>query len=105
MPFPMLAWTVALTGAAVTPAQAAGATHVVTIARMAFGPMPEKVHAGDTIEWHNADVVPHTATAEPAGLDARLEPGASARTVVKTRGRFEVRCSYHPAMNGVLVVE
>jgi plastocyanin len=106
MPFPMLAWTVALASAAVAPGvDAAPATHVVKIARMAYGPLPKTIRAGDTIEWRNEDVVPHTATAESAGFDATVEPGKSATTIVKTRGRFEVHCSYHPAMTAVLVVE
>jgi len=99
--FPMLAWTVALASSA--PAHAA--THVVTIAQMAFGAVPKAVRAGDTIEWRNADVVPHTATATDAGFDAQIEPGKSAKTVVKNRGRFEVRCSFHPTMRATLVVE
>ena len=101
MPFPMLAWSVALAASA----PAAAATHVVTISQMAFGPLPKAVHAGDTIEWRNADVVPHTATAADAGLDARIDPGRSASTVLKKRGTFEVHCSFHPTMSAKLVVE
>ena len=101
MPFPMLAWSVALA----VSAPAAAANHVVTIAKMAFGPLPKAVRAGDTIEWRNEDVVPHTATSEKAGLDAQVAPGASATTVLTTRGRFEIRCNYHPAMTATLVVE
>ena len=85
------------------PASAAvAATHVVVIERMSFGAMPEGVVAGDTIEWRNADPVPHTATAKDAGFDLPLAPGSRASVVVEHAGRYEVVCTYHPGMTATL---
>ena|SRR5688572_28193002 len=96
---------IALALAGMCPAcSAMAATHVVVIERMSFGTMPDGVVAGDTIEWRNADVVPHTATAKDAGFDVTLAPGASASVVVSHAGRYSVLCTYHPGMTAELRV-
>lgn len=81
------------------------ASHVVTIERMAFGEMPQGVAAGDTIEWRNADLVPHTATSKDGGFDVVLLAGESRSVVVERVGRHAVVCTYHPTMTATLVVE
>lgn len=83
---------------------AGAATHVVEIERMAFGPMPAGVVAGDVIEWRNLDLVPHTATAESVGLNVVLVAGQAGSSILSTPGEVEVVCSYHPGMRAVLVV-
>jgi plastocyanin len=95
----------ALAAALAASGVAGAATHVVTIERMAFGTMPSGARVGDVVEWHNADVVPHTATAARAGFDVELAPGATATTVLDAPGRFDVTCTYHPTMRAELVVE
>lgn len=73
-------------------------THVVLIDRMAFRPATLQARAGDVIEWRNEDAVPHTATAQAAGFDLVLTPGAIGRSEVTASGHFDVLCRFHPEM-------
>ena len=57
--------------------------HVIVIDKMAFGPMPAGVRAGDIIEWVNHDIFEHSATARDGSFDVGLKPGASVRTTAK----------------------
>ncbi|MGB5853391.1 MAG: cupredoxin domain-containing protein, partial [Rhodanobacter sp.] len=91
------------------PATAAGAAsaqrvHVVVIDKMAFGPMPVDVRAGDIIEWANHGILEHTATARDGSFDIDLKPGATARMTAKA-GSFIVFCKFHPTMQANLVVK
>jgi plastocyanin len=99
---------VALTGAALAaapiPAAAAGRTFTVEISRLAYGPLPATLHRGDTIEWVNADIFRHTATARNKSFDVDLAPKAHARTVLRTTGAVAFYCRYHPGMTGTLQV-
>lgn len=82
------------------------ATHVVVIDRMAFQPLPAaQIDVGDTIEWRNDDVVPHTATSEAAGIDVQIDPGKTASTAVTQTGTFAFFCRYHPTMTIELEVK
>jgi plastocyanin len=87
-----------------SPATAAPAVYRVTIADMTFGPTPAKARAGDTIEWINADILQHSATAKDGSFDVTLAPKAHVRTVLKRAGTVAFYCRYHPAMVGSLVV-
>jgi plastocyanin len=82
----------------------APATYTVTIANMAFGPPPADLRVGDAIEWVNADLFQHSATARDGGFDVDLAPKAHARTVLTHPGRVEFYCRYHPGMTGALAV-
>ena len=90
--------------AAAFPARAAPKVHVIRLANMAFGPAPSGVRVGDSIEWVNADLFQHTATARNRAFDVDLKPGAKARTVLKSAGAVSFYCRYHPGMTGRLVV-
>ena len=72
----------------------------VTIANMAFTPPVATVHAGDTIEWTNRDVVDHTATASNRAWDVSIVAGKTGRVVVKQSGRVDYYCRFHPNMRG-----
>lgn len=92
-----------------TPAFAADATaaprlHVIVIDKMAYGPMPTGVRAGDIIEWVNHDIFEHSATARDGSFDVDLKPGATARMTAKA-GTFVVFCKFHPTMQANLVVK
>ena len=91
--------------AGIWPGRGEAATHVVTISQMSFGELPHGVRVGDTIEWRNADPVPHTVTAPDAGFDVPLEPDARAAVTLERAGTFEVLCTYHPGMRAELVIE
>ena len=83
---------------------AAGKVHTVLIKDMAFGPVPAGVKAGDVIEWVNADLFQHTATARNSGFDIDLAPGARGRTPLDRSGEILFYCRYHPGMTGRLLV-
>jgi plastocyanin len=107
----MMLWlgiALALVGGFV-PATAAGAAtaprvHVVVIDKMAFGPMPADVRAGDIIEWANHGILEHSATSRDGSFDVDLKPGATARMTAKA-GTFVVFCKFHPTMQANLVVK
>ena len=82
-----------------------GMRHVVTIAKVAYDPPVVDVAAGDTIEWVNRDLVPHTVTARSAGWDSGvLAPDSSWRLVVSWSDSIRYDCRLHPTMHGVLYV-
>lgn len=53
-----------------SPALAPTVLHVVTIKGVAFSPLVVHVAAGDTVEWRNQDLVPHTVTARDHRWDS-----------------------------------
>lgn len=78
--------------------------HVIVIDKMAFGPMPAGVRAGDIIEWVNHGILEHTATARDGSFDVDLKPGAKLRMTAKA-GVFPLFCKFHPTMQATLVVK
>jgi plastocyanin len=90
---------------AMTPAAAAPQTYVVVIDKLKFGPIPKKLHKGDTIIWANKDILRHTATAANHSFDVDLPAGAKGKTVLKTSGSIPFVCRFHPGMRGVLRVQ
>ena len=78
--------------------------HVVRIADMVFGEMPKDARVGDVIEWVNADLFQHTATARDGAFDVDLAPDARGRTTLRSSGAHEIYCRYHPAMTARLEV-
>lgn len=90
--------------AAPVPSQAAGKVYRVEIRDMAFGPVPATLHVGDTIEWVNADIFRHTATAKSGAFDVDLAPKARARTVFNRPFATGFYCRFHPGMTGKLAV-
>ncbi len=86
-------------------AEAAPATYVVTIEGMQFNPPTLTVRPGDRVVWTNKDLVPHTASANSLAFDSRsIAPNTSWTYVPGKSGRYPYRCSFHPAMQGVLIV-
>lgn len=100
MRLPALAWALLA-----LPALAAAETHVVTIEAMKFRPASLVVKAGDTVVWHNKDLVPHTATA--AGKFDSGEIGADRRWTwtASKAGRYDYVCTFHPGMKAGMVVQ
>ncbi len=70
-----------------------------------FSPNPASAKAGQTVAWHNADVITHTATG--SGWDTgQIAPGTtSAPIMFSTAGTFDYHCSIHPSMTGTLNVQ
>ena len=70
-----------------------------------FSPNPASAKVGQTVAWHNADVITHTATG--TGWDTgQIGPGqTSAPIMFSTAGPFDYHCSIHPSMVGTLNVQ
>ena len=78
--------------------------HTITLAQMAFGPAPAGLRVGDVIEWINADIFRHSATARDGSFDVDLVPKARARITLRKAGAIDFYCRYHPGMTGRLQV-
>lgn len=89
-----------------TPSQSGQPTVVtVTIRLLKFAPQQIELKAGDTVEWKNADITPHTATAENKDFDSgSINANASWRYTFTHQGTFPYICTFHPEMKGVVVV-
>lgn len=85
-------------------AASAAKVQVIHLNKMKFGPVPDGLKVGDTIEWVNDDIFRHTATARNGAFDVDLKPGGKARVVLKTAGEIAFYCRYHPGMTGSLIV-
>ena len=82
----------------------------VVIRAFKFEPATVTVHAGDTVEWKNEDIVPHTATADgssekPAFDSGTIKTGATWRFVAPEKGTYNYICTLHPNMKGELIVQ
>ena len=92
-----------------TPSTAADVT--VTIqgnnASNSYAPNPVSMRVGQTIAWHNADSITHTATQDISGFNTgAVAAGAtSAATMMNTAGTFTYHCTIHPGMVGTVSVQ
>jgi plastocyanin len=94
----------AVLGAAPASAAPRAKSYVVTIQQMAFARPPANLHVGDRIEWVNADLFVHSATAADGSFDVELKPKARTTIVLRKAGTIPFACRYHPGMKGSLVV-
>jgi len=71
-----------------------------------FSPNPATVQVGQTVAWHNAHSMTHTATAnEGAFSTGNIGAGdTSALITMDAAGTFPYHCGLHPAMVGTLQV-
>jgi hypothetical protein len=60
------------------------------------------LHVNDIVEWVNADIFQHTATAADGSFDVDLPAGAKGRTILKRVGVVDYFCRFHPGMQGRL---
>lgn len=82
-----------------------GKVLTVHIRQMKFVPAELEVHPGDTVEWKNEDLVPHSATAENKAFDTGLmQPEQSGKWVASRPGEIKYYCSNHPDMKATLTV-
>jgi plastocyanin len=82
----------------------------VVIRGFKFEPATVTVNAGDTVEWKNDDIVPHTATEDsdpqkPAFDSGTIQTGAAWRYVARKKGTYNYICTLHPNMKGKLIVQ
>ncbi|MEO3427909.1 cupredoxin family copper-binding protein [Pelagibius sp. CAU 1746] len=79
--------------------------HRVVIERFTFQPQRLEVRPGDSVEWVNRDLAPHTASAEDGDWDSgELSKEATFRTTFSSAGDFAYFCAFHPMMRGEIVV-
>jgi plastocyanin len=82
----------------------APAVLTVVIQNMKFNPPRLEVHKGDTVEWKNEDLTPHTATSTTFD-SASIDPNKSWRHTFTEAGEFPYTCTFHPDMKGGVVVK
>jgi plastocyanin len=83
-------------------------TATVVIRGFKFDPETVTVNQGDTVVWKNEDIVPHTATedvAKPAFDSGTIQVGAMWRYVARNKGTYNYTCTFHPNMEGKLIVQ
>ena len=86
-------------------AGASPTTYTVVIEQMRFNPPALTVRRGDHVTWVNKDLFPHTASANSKAFDSRsIAPDAAWTYVAGQPGSYPYRCSFHPAMGGILTV-
>jgi plastocyanin len=80
--------------------------HAVLMKDFKYQPSMLAVKVGDTIEWKNADIVPHTVTAVDKSFDsAAISPGHSWKFIVRTGRNVDYFCALHPNMRAKLIVQ
>ncbi len=63
------------------------------------------IAVGTTIEWTNADPLPHSVTAVDRSFNSGLiQPGKTYRHTFTRAGTYNFYCMPHPFMKGVVVV-
>lgn len=78
--------------------------HIVVVRNMQFSPATLKIKPGDTVEWKNEDITPHTATSPSFDSGLIAADQSWKHTFTKT-GNFPYGCTFHPDMKGTVVVE
>ena len=87
-------------------ATALAASHTVTMDGFAFKPQTLEVKVGDTVEWVNRDILPHTATATANAFDSKtIQPGGKWRWTARAAGQYAYECALHPNMKGIVQVK
>ncbi len=76
----------------------------VSMKNVQFDPIALEIMKGDSVEWRNDDLVPHTATS-PSFDSGAMAPGQSWRHNFTETGNFSYACIYHPDMKGVVIVK
>lgn len=83
-----------------------GAPQVVQVAirNMKFDPATVEVKVGDTVEWKNDDITPHTATSTTFD-SGPIESDKSWRRAFTEAGQFPYACTFHPEMKGTVIIK
>jgi plastocyanin len=79
----------------------------VTIRLVKFSPETIEVRTGQTVEWANNDLTPHTVTSQGTGElnSGSIDAGASWRHTFTQAGSFPYYCTFHPEMKGTIIVK
>jgi plastocyanin len=84
----------------------AGITQV-TMRLVKFSPETIEIKTGQTVEWTNDDLTPHTVTSQgPGDLNSgSIDAGAAWRHTFTQAGSFPYYCTFHPDMKGTILVK
>jgi plastocyanin len=79
----------------------------VTIQTVKYSLERIEIRKGETVEWDNKDLTPHTVTSQSGGEfdSGSIEPDASWSHTFTQAGEFPYTCTFHPEMNGTIVVK
>ena len=79
---------------------------LVGVSAVDFGYMPSviRIHVGQTVRWRNDGSEKHDITGDDWHSGA-MEPTIEFRETFGSTGRFNYRCSIHPDMTGVVIVD
>lgn len=81
-------------------------THCVDVRAFGFEPAMLTIRPGDSVEWVNHDLAPHTATEVDWAWDTGEMTKGDSRTVAFNQpGSVEYFCVFHPHMKGRITVE
>jgi plastocyanin len=83
---------------------ARGAVIQVNMDGVSYSPAQVSAHVDDTIEWVNRDILVHTATARSGEWDLVIQPNQKKSVTLKSTGKVEFYCRYHPNMVGQITV-
>ena len=74
-------------------------TKKIAIENIQFNPTDVTIKLGETLEWENKDIVPHTVTADDGSFDSKtIDPGKTWSYKPKKKGTFSYKCNFHPNM-------
>ncbi len=79
-------------------------TYEIKVQEMSFAPAMQSARVGDTISWVNVGSIPHTVTAADGSFDQTLDPGERFNLVLRKEGDVDYVCTFHPGMDGMLMV-
>jgi plastocyanin len=79
----------------------------VTIRLLKYSPDTIQIRAGETVEWTNSDLTPHTVTTEGGGVlnSGSIDAGANWRHTFSQPGTFSYFCTFHREMKGTVIVK
>jgi plastocyanin len=84
---------------------AASAVVHVVMRNMKFSPASIEIKPGETVEWTNEDITPHTATSAPLFDSGSIDPDKSWRHTFSEPGNFAYTCTFHPDMKAIVTVK
>ncbi|HYK23389.1 MAG TPA: cupredoxin family copper-binding protein, partial [Candidatus Acidoferrum sp.] len=76
----------------------------VAMKNMKFSPATIEIKKGDTVEWKNDDITPHTATSATFNSGSIASDAAWRHTFTQA-GSFPYTCTFHPEMKASVVVK
>ncbi len=79
----------------------------IIISDTKFQPPKLSIRIGDTIEWQNDDIIPHTATStDSSAFDSgKIPVHNSWKFTAGKKGAYPYECSLHPNMHGEILVQ